>query len=157
MPWEGMPIVSPRHPCTRGGVSRAGGQADGTVAALNVLLVEDNDLNRDMLVRRLARHAILAVCAVDGEDGVRQALTQRPEVILMDISLPGIDGWEAIRRIRSMPETGAIPIIALTAHVLPEDRERAEAAGCCAFIPKPIDMPVLLDAIRRAGGREAQP
>jgi CheY-like chemotaxis protein len=124
------------------------------VAALNVLLVEDNDLNRDMLVRRLARHGMTAVCAVDGEDGVRQAFQHRPDVILMDISLPVIDGWEAIRRIRSVPETGAIPIIALTAHVLPEDRERADAAGCYAFIAKPIDMPALLEAIRRAAGRK---
>jgi CheY-like chemotaxis protein len=118
------------------------------------LLVEDNDLNRDMLVRRLARHGIAATCAVDGEDGVRQAVSSRPDVILMDISLPVIDGWEAIRRIRAVPETAAIPIIALTAHVLKEDRERADAAGCFGFVSKPIDMPVLLDTIRRAAGQD---
>ena len=121
---------------------------------LNVLLVEDNDLNRDMLVRRLARHGMAATCAVDGEDGVRQALAGRPDVILMDISLPVIDGWEAIRRIRAVPETASIPIVALTAHVLKEDRERAEAAGCSGFVSKPIDMPVLLETIRRAAGQD---
>jgi CheY-like chemotaxis protein len=125
------------------------------VRPLNVLLVEDNDLNRDMLVRRLARNGMAATCAVDGEDGVRQALAGRPDVILMDISLPVIDGWEAIRRIRAAPETASIPIVALTAHVLKEDRERAEAAGCSGFVSKPIDMPVLLDAIRRAAGQDA--
>jgi CheY-like chemotaxis protein len=125
------------------------------VRPLNVLLVEDNDLNRDMLVRRLARNGMVATCAVDGEDGVRQALAGRPDVILMDISLPVIDGWEAIRRIRAAPETASIPIVALTAHVLKEDRERAEAAGCSGFVSKPIDMPVLLEAIRRAAGQDA--
>lgn len=122
---------------------------------LNVLLVEDNDLNRDMLVRRLARHGMVATCAVNGEDGVHQAAAHLPDVILMDISLPVIDGWEAIRRIRAAPETAAIPIIALTAHVLKEDRERADTAGCFGFVSKPIDMPVLLETIRRAAGQGA--
>lgn len=124
------------------------------MSALTILLVEDNELNRDMLVRRLSRHGMAAACAVDGVDGVRQALALRPDVILMDISLPVIDGWEAIRRIRSAPETATIPIIALTAHVLKEDRERADAAGCAGFVSKPIDMPVLLAAIRRAAGQD---
>jgi CheY-like chemotaxis protein len=130
------------------------GFAGSPVSALTILLVEDNELNRDMLVRRLARHGMAAACAVDGVDGVRQALALRPDVILMDISLPVIDGWEAIRRIRAAPETEAIPIIALTAHVLKEDRERADAAGCVGFVSKPIDMPVLLATIRRAAGQD---
>jgi CheY-like chemotaxis protein len=122
------------------------------VAALKILLVEDNELNRDMLVRRPARHGMRAVCAVNGEDGVAQAQSYRPDVILMDIGLPVIDGWEAIRRIKAQPDTARIPIIALTAHAFREDRMRAAAAGCCAFIPKPVDMPALLEAIRRAAG-----
>lgn len=124
---------------------------------MNVLLVEDNDLNRDMLVRRLARHGMATLCAVDGEDGVRQALAHRPDLILMDSSLPIIDGWEAMRRIRAQSDTRAIPIIALTAHVFVEDRERAAAAGCRAFVPKPVDVPVLLDTIRRVTAQEPQP
>jgi two-component system, cell cycle response regulator DivK len=120
------------------------------MAALNVLLVEDNELNRDMLVRRLARHGMTAVCAVDGADGVSQAQAHRPDVILMDISLPVMNGWEAIRRIRALAETHAIPIIALTAHVFLEDRTRAESAGCSAFVSKPIDMSVLVEQIHLA-------
>ena len=120
------------------------------LTSLTVLLVEDNYLNRDMLVRRLARHDIAALCATDGQDGVRQAEAHQPAVILMDISLPVMDGWEAIRRIRSLPAPSDIPIIALTGHASVEDRLRAEAAGCCAFVSKPIDLPVLLEAIRRA-------
>ena len=118
--------------------------------ALTVLLVEDNELNRDLLVRRLARHGMTTSCAVDGEDGIRQAQAHRPDIILMDIGLPVIDGWEAIRQIRSLPETEAIPIIALTAHAFLEDRQRAEVAGCFGFVSKPIDMAVLLETIHRA-------
>jgi two-component system, cell cycle response regulator DivK len=122
-----------------------------------VLLVEDNELNRDMLARRLSRRGHTTLCAVDGEDGVRQAAAHRPDVILMDISLPVIDGWEAIRQIKENPVTAAIPIVALTAHAFLEDRQRAEKAGCCAFITKPINMPVLLDTIARAVGQRGEP
>lgn len=122
---------------------------------LTVLLVEDNDLNRDMLTRRLARHGMSTICAVDGAEGVRMAQENQPDLILMDISLPVIDGWEAIRQIRACPDTGSIPIVALTAHVLAEDRARAADAGCSAFIGKPIDMPMLLATIRRLVEGEA--
>lgn len=124
------------------------------MAALNVLLVEDNELNRDMLARRLARHGMTTTCALDGADGVAQAQASRPDVILMDISLPVIDGWEAIRRIRASPETSAIPIIALTAHVLLEDRTRAASAGCSAFVSKPIDMSALVEKIHLACAKD---
>jgi CheY-like chemotaxis protein len=119
---------------------------------MTVLLVEDNELNRDMLVRRLARVGIDAVCAADGEEGVNKARDLKPDVVLMDINLPVIDGWEAIRRLRDMPETATIPIIALTAHVFPEDRERAAAVGCSAFVAKPVEMAKLIEAIRQLTG-----
>lgn len=121
-----------------------------------ILLVEDNDMNRDMLVRRLSRRGYSVTCAVNGEEGVRMARELRPSLILMDIGLPIIDGWEAIRRIRAMPETGSIPIIALTAHAFTEDRDRAFAAGCAAFVPKPIDLAALLDAMADARAGEAR-
>lgn len=116
---------------------------------MNVLLVEDNDLNRDMLVRRLARHGVAVHCAVDGEDGVRKAQSLLPDVILMDINLPVIDGWEAIRQIKANPGTQGIPIVALTAHVFHEDRQHAIDLGCAAFVGKPIDMQVLLATLQR--------
>ena len=95
-----------------------------------LLLVEDNEMNRDMLSRRLQRKGFQVVMAVDGEDGIKKALSEAPDLILMDMSLPLLDGWEATRRLKASPETSAIPILALTAHAISGDRERAIDAGC---------------------------
>lgn len=121
-----------------------------TRAPMHILLVEDNELNRDMLVRRLARHDITCTTAADGQEGVDLARSLRPDAILMDLGLPVLDGWEATRRIKADPVTRSIPIIVLTAHVLVEDRNRATATGCAGFVSKPVDLPVLLETIRRA-------
>jgi CheY-like chemotaxis protein len=121
-----------------------------------ILLVEDNEMNRDMLSRRLARRGYEVVMAVDGEQGVAMARSEAPSLILMDMSLPGLDGWEATRRIKAAPETRAIPVIALTAHAMSGDREKAVAAGCDDFDTKPVDLARLLEKIKaqlgRAGG-----
>ena len=109
-----------------------------------ILLVEDNELNRDMLSRRLQRKGYEVLIAVDGEAGVKMAASDKPGLILMDMSLPVIDGWEATRRLKSAPETASIPIIALTAHVMDGDRDRALAAGCDDYDAKPIDFERLL-------------
>jgi CheY-like chemotaxis protein len=117
-----------------------------------VLLVEDDDANRDMLERRLARRRLRVIGVADGELGVRLALQHRPGVILMDLTLKGIDGWEAIRRLKANPETAVIPVIALTGHVSTEDRERALASGCHAFVSKPVVFSNLMLAIEQAVG-----
>jgi len=109
-----------------------------------ILLVEDNEMNRDMLSRRLQRKGYEVLIAVDGEAGVKMAASDKPDLILMDMSLPVIDGWEATRRLKSAPETASIPIIALTAHVMDGDRDRALAAGCDDYDAKPIDFERLL-------------
>src|SRR6266545_4966442 len=118
-------------------------------AMRRILLVEDNEMNRDMLSRRLVRQGYDVILALDGEAGVALAATVRPDLILMDMSLPGIDGWEATRRIRGEPELRHIPIIALTAHAMAGDREHAVAAGCDDYDTKPIELPRLLAKIRR--------
>ncbi|HLG05694.1 MAG TPA: response regulator, partial [Gemmatimonadales bacterium] len=102
-----------------------------------ILLVEDNELNRDMLSRRLQRKGFEVAMAVDGRQGVEMALTGKYDLILMDMSLPEIDGWEATRRVREAPETRNVPIIALTAHAMSGDREKAMAAGCNDYDTKP--------------------
>jgi CheY-like chemotaxis protein len=112
-----------------------------------ILLVEDNEMNRDMLSRRLERRGHTVVCAVDGERGVSLAQAELPDLVLMDMSLPLVDGWEATRRIKSAPETAAIPIIGLTAHAMSGDREKALQAGCDDYDTKPIDLQRLLDKI----------
>jgi two-component system, cell cycle response regulator DivK len=112
-----------------------------------ILLVEDNELNRDMLSRRLQKRGYVVVTAVDGETGVTLARSEAPALILMDVSLPGIDGWEATRRLKAAPETRHIPILALTAYVTPGDREKAMSAGCDEFDTKPIELPRLLQKI----------
>jgi CheY-like chemotaxis protein len=112
-----------------------------------ILLIEDNELNRDMLSRRLQKRGYEVVMAADGETGVAMAQAEAPELILMDVSLPGIDGWEATRRLRAAPETRHIPILALTAYTTSGDREKALAAGCDDFDTKPIDLPRLLGKI----------
>jgi CheY-like chemotaxis protein len=109
-----------------------------------ILLVEDNEMNRDMLSRRLTRRGYEVVIAVDGRQGVDLAAAVSPDLILMDMSLPEIDGWEATRRIKADAATGAIPVIALTAHAMSGDREQALAAGCDDYDTKPIDLERLL-------------
>jgi CheY-like chemotaxis protein len=110
-----------------------------------VLLVEDNEMNRDMLSRRLIRKGYEIVMAVDGEEAVAKAGSERPDLILMDMSLPLIDGWEATRRIKAAEATKRIPVIALTAHAMSGDREKAIEAGCNDYDTKPIELQRLLD------------
>ena len=112
-----------------------------------ILLVEDNEDNRDMLSRRLIRKGYEVSLAVDGSAGVSQAVLERPDLILMDMSLPVLDGWEATRRIKADPATRAIPVIALTAHAMSDDRDKAYAAGCDDYDTKPVDLPRLLEKI----------
>jgi CheY-like chemotaxis protein len=112
-----------------------------------ILLVEDNEMNRDMLSRRLERKNYKVVIAVDGAEGVAKAQAESPDLILMDISLPVLDGREATRRLKATPETRAIPIIALTAHAMAGDRDMALEAGCDDYETKPVDLPRLLDKI----------
>lgn len=112
-----------------------------------ILLVEDNEMNRDMLSRRLLRKGFEVVIAEDGAIGVAKALSELPELILMDMSLPVVDGWEATRRIKADPTTANIPVIALTAHAMSEDRDKALGAGCDDYDTKPIDLDRLLSKI----------
>ena len=112
-----------------------------------ILLVEDNEMNRDMLGRRLQRRGFELVIAIDGEEGIAKALSEQPDIILMDMSLPGIDGWEATRRLKAMLEMQAIPIIALTAHAMSGDREKALEAGCDDYDTKPVEFDRLLGKI----------
>lgn len=112
-----------------------------------ILLVEDNEMNRDMLTRRLARHGFAVSCAPDGPSGVRMADEMRPALILMDVALGEMDGWEATQLIKARPSTSCIPIIALTAHALASDRDRSVEVGCCDFDTKPVDLPRLLQKI----------
>lgn len=109
-----------------------------------VLLVEDNEMNRDMLSRRLQRKGYDVLLAVDGEEGVRTALAELPDLILMDMSLPVIDGWEATKRLKAEAETSNIPVIALTAHAMSDDRQRALDAGCDDYDTKPVELARLL-------------
>ncbi|MDQ0509236.1 response regulator [Ancylobacter amanitiformis] len=113
-----------------------------------ILLVEDNEMNRDMLSRRLSRNGHEVLVAVNGQEGVDLALSERPDIILMDMSLPVLDGWEATRQVKANPETAAIPVIALTAHAMAKDREDAMAAGCDDFDTKPVELPRLLGKIQ---------
>ena len=112
-----------------------------------VLLVEDNEMNRDMLSRRLIRRGFEVVMAVDGGQGVVLAQTEAPDVILMDMSLPVLDGWEATRRIKADERTRHIPVIALTAHAMSGDREKAMEAGCDDYDTKPVEFKRLMDKI----------
>jgi CheY-like chemotaxis protein len=112
-----------------------------------ILLVEDNEMNRDMLSRRLLRNNFEVVMAVNGQEGVDMARSERPDLILMDMSLPVMDGWTATRTIKADDETKAIPVIALTAHAMESDREQAMQAGCDDFDTKPIELPRLLGKI----------
>ena len=112
-----------------------------------ILLVEDNEMNRDMLSRRLARSGYEVVIAVQGEEGVALARTASPDLVLMDMSLPVLDGWEATRRLKGDPATRGIPVIALTAHAMAGDREMASAAGCDDFDTKPVEYARLVSKI----------
>lgn len=112
-----------------------------------VLLVEDNDMNRDMLLRRLERRGYAVLVALDGAEAVAMTKLHKPAVVLMDMSLPVMDGWEATRRLKADPDTRGIPVIALTAHALPAERDRALEAGCTSFETKPIDFPKLLSVM----------
>src|SRR5687768_12691829 len=116
-----------------------------------ILLVEDNEMNRDMLSRRLERRGFEVVMAVDGAEGVAKAKSEKPALVLMDMSLPVIDGWEAVRRIREDPDTAGIPLIALTAHAMDGDREKALAAGCDDYDVKPVDLVRLLEKMAALG------
>jgi two-component system cell cycle response regulator DivK len=113
-----------------------------------ILYVEDNEDNVYMLVRRLQRHSFEVAVAPDGDRGIEAANDQRPDLILMDLSLPGLDGWEATRRLKASPRTSAIPIIALSAHAMEGDREKALAAGCDDYEKKPVEFERLLAKIR---------
>lgn len=115
-----------------------------------ILVVEDNEMNRDMLCRRLARKGFSVLTAADGEQGINMARAETPDVIIMDLSLPRIDGWEACRRLKADQATSAIPIIALTAHAMSTDRDKALAAGCDDFDTKPVDFTRLLEKIEQA-------
>jgi two-component system cell cycle response regulator DivK len=115
---------------------------------MKILYVEDNDDNVFVLKSRLSRAGFSVVIAVDGAQGVAMAASEQPDLILMDLSLPVIDGWEATRRIKAAPETRHIPVIAVTAHAMTGDREKALAAGCDDFDTKPVELARLLEKIR---------
>lgn len=115
-----------------------------------ILLVEDNEMNRDMLSRRLQRKGYAVIVAEDGVEGVSKARDEMPDLILMDLSLPVLDGWEATRRIKADDATKAIPVIALTAHAMSSDREKALQAGCDDYDTKPVDLKRLLGKIEAA-------
>ena len=122
-----------------------------------ILLVEDNEMNRDMLSRRLMKRSYDVIMAVDGNEALALAQSKTPDLILMDMSLPVLDGWEATRRRKALPATRGIPIIALTAHALSGEREKALAAGCDDFDTKPVDFQNLVSKIdallaRKSGG-----
>ncbi len=114
-----------------------------------ILLVEDNEMNRDMLSRRLARRGFEVLIAENGQSGVDLTVSERPDLVLMDMSLPVMDGWEATRRLKADPDTSAIPIIALTAHAMASDREMALEAGCDDYDSKPVDLSRLVRKIEQ--------
>jgi two-component system cell cycle response regulator DivK len=120
-----------------------------------ILLVEDNEMNRDMLSRRLQRRGYEVVIAVDGQEGVGLAQVEAPDLILMDMSLPVMDGWEATRLLKAASKTMDIPVLALTAHAMSGDREKAMEAGCDDYDAKPIDLPRLLAKIEALLGKQS--
>jgi len=124
---------------------------------IKILLVEDNEMNRDMLSRRLQRKGYEVLIAVDGEQGVGIAKSESPDLILMDMSLPVLDGWDATRRLKGTPATGDIPIIALTAHAMADDREKALQAGCDDYDTKPVELARLLAKIEALLGQQIAP
>ena len=120
-----------------------------------LLLVEDNELNRDMLSRRLIRKGYEVICANDGAAGVELARSEQPDLILMDMSLPVLSGWDATSQLKQMPDAQTIPIIALTAHAMASDQARARAVGCDDYDTKPVDLPRLLEKIESLLARRA--
>ena len=120
-----------------------------------LLYVEDNEMNRDMLSRRLQRRGFEVLIAVDGEQGLSMAASEKPDLILMDMSLPVVDGWEATRRLKAAPDTQAIPIIGLTAHAMSTDRDKCLEAGCDDYDTKPVELERLLEKIERLLGAGA--
>ena len=112
-----------------------------------ILLVEDNEMNRDMLSRRLARKGYDVVCAVDGQQGVDMVTSESPDLVLMDMSLPVMDGWEATRQLKADDNTSGVPVIALTAHAMEGDEQKARDAGCDDYDTKPVELPRLLGKI----------
>jgi len=120
---------------------------------MRILYVEDNEDNVFMLKNRLARAGHTVIIATDGAQGVAMALSERPDMILMDLSLPVLDGWQATRQIKATPDTKRIPVIALTAHAMAGDREKALSAGCDDFDTKPVELPRLLAKIKELGER----
>ncbi len=124
-----------------------------------ILMVEDNEENRDALGRRLQRRGFEVLMAFDGKQGVEMAKAEHPDLILMDMNMPELDGWEATRQIKADPATAALPVIGLTAHAMTGDRERAIAAGCTDYHTKPVEFPRLLgqiEAILSGGGPEPE-
>ena len=120
-----------------------------------VLVVEDNEMNRDMLSRRLQRRGYEVVVSVDGEDGVNKARSESPDIILMDMDLPVLDGWAATKMLKAAPETQTIPVIALTAHAMAGDREKALEAGCDDYDTKPVEFARLVEKIEKLLGKGA--
>ena len=121
----------------------------------NVLLIEDNEMNRDMLSRRLAKRGYEVVMAVDGQQGIDMAVSEKPDIILLDMSLPVVDGWDAALQIKANDSSKGAPLVALTAHAMASDRERAMSAGCDDFDTKPVELPRLLgkmEALLKAKG-----
>src|SRR5262245_20246932 len=118
-----------------------------------ILLVEDNEMNRDMLSRRLERRGYTVVCAVDGQQGLEAAAREKPDIVLMDMSLPVLDGWTATRKLKEDPAIKSIPVIALTAHAMAADEQQARDAGCDDFDTKPVELPRLLQKIEALLGR----
>ena len=114
-----------------------------------ILLVEDNEMNRDMLSRRLKRKGFDVILAEDGQQGVDQATAEAPDLILMDLSLPVMDGWEATRTLKADEATRAIPVVALTAHAMSTDRDKALEAGCDAYETKPVELPRLIETMEK--------
>ena len=114
---------------------------------MKILIVEDNEMNRDMLSRRLLKKGFEIIIAVDGAEGVEKTINEKPDLVLMDMSLPVMDGWEATKNLKANNETAKIPIIALTAHAMAQDKEKAQAAGCDEYDTKPIDLNRLLSKI----------
>jgi len=121
--------------------------APQTSAGKHILLVEDNEMNADMLMRRLSRKGYRVSLAIDGLEGLKKTRDLQPELVLMDMSLPEVDGWEATRRLKADPSTRKIPIIALTAHAMSEDRQKALDAGCDEYDTKPVELRRLLRKI----------
>jgi two-component system, cell cycle response regulator DivK len=122
---------------------------------LRLLYVEDNEMNRDMLSRRLQRRGFSVLIASNGEQGVAMAAAEKPDLILMDMSLPVLDGWQATRRLKAAPDTRGIPIIGLTAHAMATDRDKCLEAGCDDYDTKPVELGRLLEKIERLLGTAA--